>query len=196
MVIGWQGFLANGTQASFGNPDLKTNCASAPATTCNLTLHSTDGLGANNYGSVLAIIPGLSLQYQAGGSEQGTQPVPSSAPTDTGSPGSFPTTTTDMSASSQPDTTSAATLAGSFTAGASNTPGFVTSSSASSIITSSIPVTVVVATSSTTSSASVAAQTTNAASGLTNPISYESAGTITALVMAVVLYQSWFVFYL
>lgn len=195
MVIGWQGFLANGTQASFGNPDLKTNCASAPATTCNLTLHSADGLGANNYGSVLAIIPGLSLQYQAGGSEQGTQPVPSSAPTDTGSPGSFPTTT-DTSTSSQPDTTSAATLVGSFTAGTSNTPGFVTSSSASSSATLSIPVTFEVATSSSTSSASAATQTTNAASGLTNPINYESAGTLAALFMAVVLYQSWFVFYL
>ncbi|MCJ1359546.1 MAG: hypothetical protein MMC33_009548 [Icmadophila ericetorum] len=216
----WQGFLANGTAASFGNPNLMTNCASASSTSCNLTLHSTDGQGENGWGSTLAILPGLSLQYSTGGSQQGTLPVPlstatatgGSPPTDTGSfpsttegsaptdTGSFPSITTtpqviEMSTFSQFDNSSTPTFVETF-----STPTFAKTFSiptfAKTFTTPTATTPAVLGSSLSSTSPPAATQTANAASGLANPVKDKWTGTIASFSMIVILYQSWFLFFL
>ena len=107
-LLGWQSYLEWGTQASFGNPDLITNCGSAnTSTTCNLTLHAMDGQGIKGWGSEMAVLTGLSLVYTAvTGVEVGTLPTSIATTTSAGIGGIATPTLTSSNVAVQTPTSS------------------------------------------------------------------------------------------
>ncbi|MCJ1359544.1 MAG: Mucin-2 [Icmadophila ericetorum] len=94
----------NGTQATFGNPDLVTNC-NGLSTTCILVLHADDGLGVDGWGTALATTSSFLLEYYSNGSEQGEQPLPVAASSSPSSPTTILSSPSSTTVNPPPGTT-------------------------------------------------------------------------------------------